>query len=190
MPVNQIKRGTAIDFRGKIWVIHSYSHHSQGRGGAHYKLDLRDLVGNGKLTERFNSGSNVEVVELETKTYQFLYTDTEIHLLDPTTFETHAFPLSIINAGEKVIPFLQDSMELRVDSHESTPVVIKVPERGTYTVVECDPSPSTATNEGKGTSFKQAKLDVGAHVQVPEFVNLGDKVVVDLLDQRYVSRAK
>ncbi|TPX64385.1 hypothetical protein SpCBS45565_g05931 [Spizellomyces sp. 'palustris'] len=191
VPVNQVKRGAVIELRDRIWVVNTYTHHTQGRGGAHYKFDLRDVTGSGKTLERFNSGQTVEVVELDTKELQFLYLDDqELHLLDNDTFEEHAFPLGIFNGGDKAIPFLQDGMRIEVDFHETKPVVVKMPERGTYTVIDTPPVASSGTNESKGTMFKNATLDSGAHVMVPEFVNIGDKIVVDLGEYRYVTRAK
>ncbi|KAJ3010330.1 hypothetical protein HKX48_007453 [Thoreauomyces humboldtii] len=188
--VNTVKRGAVLEHKDKIWVVSGITHHTQGRGGAHYKFDLRSVLGTGRIQDRFNSGSLVEVLELDAKELHFLYVDHELHLIDPETFEEHVFPLNIFNGGDKAIPFLRDAMPLSVLFHESRPVVVKMPERGTFNVVNCPPAASSGTNESKGTTFKDAELDTGAHVQVPEFVNVGDDIIVDLVEHKYVSRSR
>ncbi|KAI8823577.1 uncharacterized protein EV422DRAFT_360963 [Fimicolochytrium jonesii] len=188
--VNQIKRGTVLDFRNKLWIVNNMTHHSQGRGGAHYKLDLREVLGGGKLLERFNAGTMVETVDLQVKQLKFMYADHELHLLDPVDYEEHVVPMSLFSAGDKGLPFLKDSMELKVEYYENTPVIIKMPERATYEVVNTAPPASSGASDSKGTAFKDAELETGARVLVPEFVTIGDKIVVDLLEHKYVTRAR
>ncbi|KAH6563883.1 hypothetical protein BASA50_001315 [Batrachochytrium salamandrivorans] len=166
------------------------SHHRQARGGAHYKIELKELLTGSKAFERYNSGTLIEAVTLEQKVFQFLYADDRLHLIDPVTFEEHDFSFNIVAAGDKVLPFLQDPMEIKVEYHEDKPVIIKVPDRATYTVVETSPSSHSSSESGKGTVFKPAILDNGSTVNVPEFVAMGDQVVVDLSDQSYHSRVR
>ncbi|TPX60212.1 hypothetical protein PhCBS80983_g01938 [Powellomyces hirtus] len=188
--VNTVKRGTVLEHKDKKWLVSGVTHHTKGRGGAHYKIEMREMVGGGKMMERFNSGSFVEVLELDVKELEFLYMDHELHLIDPETYEEHVFPMNLFNGGDKALPFLRESMKLKVEFHESQPVVVKMPERGTFKVVNAPPAASSGTNESKGTMFKEAELDTGATVQVPEFVNIGDDIVVDLVEHKYVSRAR
>lgn len=67
-----------------------------GRGSGHYKLELRDVVGGSRLSERFNSGTSVEGVKLEEKSFQFLYVDDKIHVLDEETMEEHEFDVGLL----------------------------------------------------------------------------------------------
>ncbi|KAI8926688.1 hypothetical protein BC831DRAFT_455690 [Entophlyctis helioformis] len=189
--INQVRRGQVLNMRSKLWVVTSWSHHKQGRGGAHYKLELRELLDGTKAFERMNTGTAVDVVDLEQKTYQFMYADERmVHLIDQDTFEEHEYPIGIIAAGEKALPFLQDTMIVKVEYHNESPVLIKIPEKATYTVADTAPVAHNASESSKGTVYKTATLENGAQVSVPEFVNIGDQVVVDLMEQKYLSRAR
>ena len=97
--------------------------------------------------------------------------------------------LSWTTGGEKTVPFLLDQMQLRVRYHEKTPIRAHCPDRAVYTVTETAPPASSSINESKNMGFKPAKLENGATVSVPDFVQNEDKVIVSLLDHKYVSRA-
>lgn len=95
--INSLKRGEVISHKGKLWVITSFSHHAQGRGGSHYKVDLRDMKTGAKGHERFNTGSILEGVELQEKKLDFLYiSENVVHAIDPDTFEEFNFPIEIL----------------------------------------------------------------------------------------------
>lgn len=86
------------------------------------------------------------------------------------------------------MPFLTDDMLLRVRFHDSTPLIAHCPDRGTFAVKDTPPPSSSSTSESKGMAFKKAHLENGVDVQVPEFVQTGDRIIVNLADQKYVSR--
>lgn len=97
LPVNQLKRGECIRHKNKLWVIVSFTHHSQGRGGSHYKLELRDIISGSKGLERFNAGTTLEGVDLTERKLQFLYSDQDrMHALDTESLEEFEFPLDIL----------------------------------------------------------------------------------------------
>jgi elongation factor P len=97
LPVNQLKRGEVISHKGRLWAIMGFTHHSQGRGGSHYKLELKDLKSGSKGLERFNAGSVLEGVDLEEKKLDFMYaTEESIHTIDPTSFEEYQFPIDVL----------------------------------------------------------------------------------------------
>ncbi|KAL5037444.1 hypothetical protein RTP6_004878 [Batrachochytrium dendrobatidis] len=127
---------------------------------------------------------------LERRTFQFLYADDTLHLIDPVTFEEHEFPFNILSVGEKIVPFLQDSMEIKVEYHEDKPVLIKIPDRAIFTIKETNPASHSAADSSNGVVFKTAVLENGASISIPDFVNVGDKVVVVLSDQSYHSRVR
>jgi elongation factor P len=73
-------------------------HHTKGRGGGHYKLDLRDLKTGARVNERFNTGIYIETVQKTMRPMQFLYQDEELHLLDPDTFEEMTLPVNWVSS--------------------------------------------------------------------------------------------
>ena len=99
--VNTVKRGSVIENKDKLWIVTKTSHHQQARGGAHYKLELKEIVSGAKSFERFNSGSSqVEMVELECKSFDYLYAgDGGLHLFDPETFEEHEFSTDLMTGN-------------------------------------------------------------------------------------------
>ncbi|KAJ3053372.1 hypothetical protein HK097_004422 [Rhizophlyctis rosea] len=189
--VNTVKRGTVISYRDKLWLVTFATHHQQGRGGAHYKLDLNELGSNTKKQERFNSGSMIEAVELDEKVAQFLYTsDGQIHVMDKDTFEETSFPVDVLEGSTKVLPYLLDSTPITLSLHESRPIIARSPDRLTYRVTEVTLASTSTSPDSKRTGSKTATLDVGVTVQVPDFINVGDSVVVNILEGKYLSRAK
>jgi elongation factor P len=85
--INQIKRGMVLELNGKLYSILSSTQRSQGRGGSHYKLELKDLKSGSKAFERVNSGQFLETVELQQREFQFMYADENIHVIDQESFE-------------------------------------------------------------------------------------------------------
>jgi elongation factor P len=95
--INQIKRGTVIELNSKLFAVLASNQRSQGRGGSHYKLELKDLKTGGKAFERVNAGQFVEVVELQQKEFQFMYADESLHVIDQETFEEMSLDGELIN---------------------------------------------------------------------------------------------
>ncbi|KAJ1555264.1 hypothetical protein HK096_005537 [Nowakowskiella sp. JEL0078] len=188
--VADVKKGQIVDHKDSLWVVTDRQHVSQGRGGAIYKLILKDIKTNSKTTERFNPTNFIEIAELEKKTYQFLYIDgNKLHMLDEETFDEHVFGVDMLDAGEKVVPLLKANAPLEVIYHESSAILVSVPKTDVFTIENSPPPPSSTSNEGKGTLHKIAELEGGFLLQVPEFIKIGDQIVVDLLDQKYLRKA-
>ncbi|KAI8898569.1 hypothetical protein BC833DRAFT_614856 [Globomyces pollinis-pini] len=187
--INKIKRGAVVQINGKLLVVQSSQMKTQGRGGAHYKLEMKDIKSGAKALERVNSGNTLEVVELTSKIYSFLYADDQLHLIDPETFEEITLDTSMIQADHpnKVIPFLTSEMDIKVEFHDTTPISIHVPERATFKVIEVG-LPRKEGTESKGTLFKSATLDNNQEIQVPEFVKVDDTVMVNIHSMAYHSR--
>ncbi|KAI8855293.1 hypothetical protein BC829DRAFT_378530 [Chytridium lagenaria] len=137
----------------------------------------KDVLRAGKLTERFNANAVLEGVDLVDKPFQFLY-----------TLEEHAMSLDALEATKDIVPLINDEMNIKVSFQGDKPIMIKLPTTGTFKVVYTDPPASTVTNEGKGTMFKSATLENDFLVTVPEFVQSGDTIVLDLVDGKYKER--
>ncbi|KAF8937536.1 hypothetical protein BGZ58_002567 [Dissophora ornata] len=133
----------------------------------------------------------VEVTELEDHKCQYLYkNDRQLHLMDPESFEMYEVPEDVLE--DKQILMLQPDMIVQLSMFQPDPEVpgkpisIKLPTQAVYVVKEAHPS---AAQANKGTVYKNADLENGIKVQVPDFVNLGDRVVVDTETGKYVRRA-
>ncbi|KAJ3045708.1 hypothetical protein HDV00_007834 [Rhizophlyctis rosea] len=140
------------------------------------------------MVERFNSGTVVEAVELEKKVASFLYADDHIHCINEE-FEETSIPVDLLVGGAKVLPFLQDSTPITIQYHDGQPITAAAPDRLKYRVAETMLAQGKES-KGSGVVFKAATLDNGATLQVPEFINPGDEILVDVQEQKYVSKAK
>ncbi|KAF9577217.1 hypothetical protein BGW38_007722 [Lunasporangiospora selenospora] len=154
-------------------------------------LEVQDLFSGTKHTHRFRSDDMVEVTELIGHKCQFLYkAEGQLHLMDPDNFEMYEVPENVLE--EKQIQMLLPDMLVQLSMFQpdpeqpGKPISIKLPAHAPYVVRETHPS---AAQANKGTVFKNAELDNAIKVQVPDFVNVGDKVIVDTDTGKYVKRA-
>ncbi|KAG0072662.1 hypothetical protein BGZ89_004248 [Linnemannia elongata] len=189
--VLQVRRGNVVEINNVLAVVLKRESSVMGRGTSTIKLDLQDLLTGTKHTERYRSGDMVEVTELEEHKCQFLYKgEGQLHLMDPDTFEMYEVPESVLE--EKQIQLLLPDMPVSLSMFQpdpdvpGKPISIKLPSQAVYEVVETHPS---AQQANKGTIYKNADLQNGIKVQVPDFVNVGDKVIVDTETGKYIKRA-
>jgi len=182
---NEIRQGNVIEHKGGLWVAVKTQHVKPGKGGAFAQVELKNLIDNSKLNERFRSAETVEKIRLEQKDYQYLYeVDGMLTFMDTTTYEQIELQTEFV--GERAA-FLQDGMEVTVESHEGRPLGISLPDQVTLEITDTEPvvKGQTATS-----SYKPAMMENGVRVMVPPFVNTGDKIVVDTNEVTYVKRAE
>ncbi|KAG0222996.1 hypothetical protein BGW42_006176 [Actinomortierella wolfii] len=199
--VLQIKKGYVVEINNVLSVVLKRESSVMGRGTSTVKLDLQDLLTGTKHTERFRSNDMVEgktyplrpttLTELDDIKVNFLYrADGMIHLVNPETLDMYEVPESVME--ERQLPMLLEDIEMRLSMFQpdpdkpGTPISIRLPAQVNLTIKECHAS---AAQANKGTTFKNADLENGLRVQVPDFVNPGDKVVVDTETLKYVRRA-
>ena len=181
---NEIRIGNVIEHKGGLWVAVKTQHVKPGKGGAFAQVELTNLLDKSKLNERFRSAEPVEKIRLEQKDYQYLYeVDGMLTFMDTTTYEQIELQTDFV--GERAA-FLQDGMEVTVESHEGRPLGISLPDHVTLEITDTEPvvKGQTATS-----SYKPAMMENGVRVMVPPFVNTGDKIVVDTNEVTYVKRA-
>ncbi len=182
---NEIKPGHVILHNDQLWVAVKTSHVKPGKGGAFAQVELKNIINGSKLNERFRSSETVERVRLEQKDYQYLYEQGDMLVfMDTESYEQIELPKDFV--GERA-SFLKDGMTVMVDSYESKPISISLPDQVTLQVIEADPviKGQTATS-----SYKPAVLENGVRVMVPPFVAAGERVVVDTNETTYVKRAE
>ncbi|KAG2196689.1 hypothetical protein INT46_009612 [Mucor plumbeus] len=191
LSVGSIKKGQIVQFKDKPWKVLTRDHVSTGRGGAVVKMELQDILSPAKINERFKSGDSLEILNLADEPYQYLYSEgDQIHLLNLETFEEIEMTTSKCEGGDKAVGMLEDSMPIAVSflttpEHGRQPCTFKLPSNYTYTVQSVV---DRAGQAAKGTVYKTANLTNGAKLQVPEFVNEGDKIVVDIDTMKYIKR--
>ncbi|KAJ2716188.1 hypothetical protein H4R19_000791 [Coemansia spiralis] len=184
---NAVRLGSVIDVAGEPQIVVDKYHGGTGRGQAVIKLGLRHAVTGVRSQERFRGNDMLEVMQLVQNRYQLLYTDEDkVHLMDMRTFRELSLDMAVFEGDKAKLVFLEDGMEVIVQSLEPEPGPIswRLPSRGTYKVV----SVRAAVAKEKGATYVPAQLVGGGQVLVPDFVKPGDSIIVDLDQLAYISR--
>jgi elongation factor P len=181
---NDIRPGNVIRHKDKLWRAVKTQAVKPGKGPAYNQVELKALMENTKLNERFRASETVERVRLETRDHTFLYGDDEtLTFMDSETFEQIEIPTEFV--GEQRA-FLQDGMTVSVEAHEGQPIGVQLPQHVTQTITEAEP---VVKGQTASASYKPAVLDNGVRISVPPHIEAGQNVVVDTGTFEYVRRA-
>jgi len=175
-----------IEHQGRLWRAVKIQHTQPGKGGAYLQVELKDIRDGTKLNERFRSSENVERVRLDQKEFQFLYGDGDMFtFMDTETYDQVSLNKDLI--GEDQLAFLQDGMNVQVESFENEPISVQLPETVTLEVTEAD---AVIKGQTAAASYKPAMLENGVRVMVPPHIEMGTRIVISTADLSYVERAK
>ncbi|MFS0672785.1 elongation factor P [Ornithinibacillus sp. 179-J 7C1 HS] len=182
--VNDFKTGLTIELDNDVWQVVDFQHVKPGKGAAFVRSKLRNLR-NGSIQEKtFRAGEKVGKAHVEHKKMQYLYASGDSHaFMDTATYEQIELTSEQI---EHELKFIKENMEVSIISYQGQMLGIDLPNNVTLEVVETEPGIKGDTASG-GT--KPATVETGLVVQVPFFVNVGDKLIINTSDGKYVSRA-
>ncbi len=178
----EFRKGLRIVFDGAPYTIVDFQHVKPGKGGAFVRTKLKHMRQGRVIDNTFRSGEKVELVDFEEKHMQFLYRDERFHFMDTETYDQVS--LSADEVGDAVL-YLQDNTEVEVLYIDGAPVTVEVPNFVELAIAKTDPGVRGDTAQG-GT--KTARLETGAVVQVPLFLNEGDVVKIDTRTGEYLGR--
>jgi elongation factor P len=183
---NSLRAGNIIEHDGKLWVIAKQPDHTKpGKGPAYIQVEMKQLKTGTKLNHRFGSTDNIEKVRLDQRNYQYLYMEDKfLTLMDPESYEQITIDKGLL--GDR-LNFIQDGMELVVESYNDEPINITLPETVILEVSETEP---VVKGQTAASSYKPAILENGVRVMVPPFIDPGVKIVVKIENLTYVERAK
>jgi elongation factor P len=183
---NDFRVGGVLRIEGDLWIIEEYTHRTPGNLRAFVQAKMRSMK-TGNLKEvRFRSGEEVEMVRMEKKPMQFLYRDgTDFVFMDNENYEQINVPERLVGTGAK---FLKESDNCDIlFSEDGTIVAVEPPNFAILAIAKTDPGMRGDTATG-GT--KPATLETGAVVNVPLFLNEGERVKVDTRSGQYLERVK
>ena len=181
---NEIRPGTMIDFEGGLWMAVKTQKVKPGKGGAYNQVELKNVTTGTKLNQRFRSDETVEEIYLEKRDFQFLFSSGDtLTFMDMENYDQ--FELSAEFVGDQA-QFLQDGMKTLVTVYDGKPIGISLPQHVTLSVSEADPVLRGGT---AAPSYKSAVLENGLKLQVPPFIEAGERIVVSTEDGSYVRRA-
>jgi elongation factor P len=181
---NQFRNGMHIELDGTVWRIVEFQHVKPGKGGAFVRTKVKSLDSGSVVDRTFRAGEKFARVHTEVKNVQYLYdSGDEVVFMDEETFEQFGLPRSGV---EDELSFLQPSSTVQMLTVDGRPSGIQLPASVELTVAETEPG---VKGDTVSNVTKSATLETGAVVQVPLFVNVGDRVKVDPKEKRYISRA-
>ena len=181
----EIRPGFILEFEGNLWRVLKTQHTQPGKGGAYMQVEMKDIINGTKRNERFRSADTVEKARLDQTTFQFLYVEGDnIVMMDTNSYEQVTVSAEL--AGDAAV-FLQDGMNVQVESYDEKPISIALPDQVTLKIVEAD---AVIKGQTVSSSYKPAVLENGVRVLVPPFISEGESIVVRTADATYVERAK
>ena len=181
-----IKKGTCIRMDGKLYFCIDFLHRKPGKGNTIMNVTLKDVVNGGVLERRFNIGEKLEDVRVERRPYQYLYQEGDDYIfMNQETYEQVPIAHDLITG----VDFLKEGFVCDVVSDASTDTILfaELPTKVELTVAYTEPGlkGDTATN-----TLKPAKLETGAEIRVPLFINEGELIRVDTRDGSYCERVR
>ena len=166
-----------------MYKVSEWSHNKQGRGSANVRLQLKNIRTGSNIERTFMAGSKFEDVRLDRRSVQFMYADgNDYNFMDSETYEQFTLPQNLL--GE-AINYIKESDTIDVLMYGDDPIDVDLPAAVVLQVVQTE----TGLQGDRATAaFKPARLETGITVNVPLFVNEGDRVKVDTRDGKYLER--
>jgi elongation factor P len=181
----EIRVGNLIEWDKRVWrVLKCYHVHVGGRGGAFMQVEMKDIEAGTKTNQRFRTEDKVERAFVEPREMQYLYQDGEHYVfMDKQNYEQLSLDREFL---ESQTGFLLPNTEVQVNFYNGRAIGLEMPPSVVLTVAETEPGikNATATN-----TFKPATMETGLIVQVPPFINQGERIKVSTNDGSYMERA-
>jgi len=182
---SDFRNGLSIQLDGDIFTIVEFQHVKPGKGGAFVRTKLKNIKTGGVTDKTFRAGERMEQAILERKPMRYIYEqDGDYYLMDLESFEQVPVRRDLI--GEPV-KYLRENEQVGVLFHGGNIIGVELPFTVELEVVETDPGVRGDTASG---GSKPARLETGAVIQVPFFVNVGDRIKVDTRTDAYLERVK
>lgn len=182
---SDFRRGfTKILWNNEPWLVVEFHHVKPGKGGAFVRTKMRNLITGRTLEETFRSGEKFPQPDLEYKKMQYLYAEGKMfNFMDQEDYEQLTFSPEQL---ESVIDYLKENEIYEVIFFQSEPISVEAP---TFMVLSIKETvPGVRGNTAQGSATKPATLETGKVIQVPLFVNEGDKIKVDTREDKYIER--
>jgi elongation factor P len=180
---SEIRVGMLIEYKNDLWQVLKTQHVKPGKGGAFAQVEMKSVNKNTKLNERFRSSESVEKASLDETKFNYLYGDeTDYYFIDPKSYEQINIKKETIGEKGKM---LTENLEVSISFYNEKPLTVELPNQVTCTI---DTTDVALKGQTVSSSYKPATLDNGINIQVPPFIESGDKVIVDTRTMEYVKK--
>ena len=174
----EIRVGMILEYKNDLWEVLKTNHVKPGKGGAFAQVEMKSLMKNTKLNERFRSSETIEKASLDEIKYNFLYSDeNDFYFMNPNSFEQININKNIMGEKGKM---LVENLEVLIK-----PLNIILPNQ-----ITCKVESTEVALKGQtvSSSYKPAKLDNGVNIQVPPFIENGDTIIFDTRTMEYIKK--
>ena len=180
---SEIRVGMLIEYKNDLWQVLKTQHVKPGKGGAFAQVEMKSVNKNTKLNERFRSSESVEKASLDETKFNYLYSDeTDYHFMNPKSYEQINIKKKIVGDKGKM---LTENLEVSISFYNEEPLMVDLPNHVTCIIETTDVALKGQT---VSSSYKPATLDNGINIQVPPFIDSGDKIIVDTRTMEYVKK--
>ena len=180
---SEIRVGMLIEYKNDLWQVLKTQHVKPGKGGAFAQVEMKSVNKNTKLNERFRSSESVEKASLDETKFNYLYSDEiNYYFMDPKSYEQINIKKETIGEKGKM---LTENLEVSISFYNEKPLTVELPNQVTCTI---DTTDVALKGQTVSSSYKPATLDNGVNIQVPPFIESGDKIIVDTRTMEYVKK--
>jgi elongation factor P len=182
---NDLKNGMVLNIDGQLWAVVEFQHVKPGKGPAFVRTKLKNVESNKTVDKTFNAGTKVETATVDRRTMSYLYNDGSSYVfMDVQSYEQLEIPPEIVGNAAN---FLLENQEVVVATNDGRVLFIELP--ASVELVVSFTEPGLAGDSATGRT-KPATLETDHEIQVPLFINQGEKIKVDTRDSSYMGRVK
>jgi len=182
---NDLKNGMTLDLDGTLFQVIEFQHVKPGKGGAFVRTKLRNVKTGAVIERTFNAGVKVTQAIVERTQMQFLYADgADAVFMDLTSYDQIHVPEAVLGDATR---WLTEGSEAQVALHQGVPISVDLPASVVLRITQTDPGAKGDTRTG---ALKPATVETGAVVQVPLFLDEGERIKVDTRSGEYIERVK
>ena len=180
---SEIRVGMLIEYKDDLWQVLKTQHVKPGKGGAFAQVEMKSVNKNTKLNERFRSSESVEKASLDEMKFNYLYQDdSDYYFMDPKSYEQINIKKETVGEKGKI---LTENLEVNISFYNEKPLAVELPNQITCTIETTDVALKGQT---VSSSYKPATLDNGIKIQVPPFIDSGDKILLDTRTMEYIKK--
>ncbi len=181
--INQIASGMALRINDAIFMVMEYHHVKPGKGSAFVRVKLKNVKTQQVLEKTFKTADRLDDVQLEERRLQYLYRSGDsFHFMDNSSYEEIVISSDIL--GDSV-RFLQDALEVTAYCYEGEVLKVILPN---FIIAEVTHTEPGFKGDSSKAVLKPAEIDTGATIQVPLFIDIGDRIKIDTRNGTYVER--
>lgn len=179
-----IRKGTTFELDSQVYTVVEFMHVKPGKGAAFVRTKLKNVITGGVIERTFNPSEKLESATIETREMQYSYTDGEFYyFMDNETYEQ--IPLSEEKVGD-ALKYMKEEMPMTIRFYKGEAFSVQPPN---FVVLEVTHTEPGVKGDTATSGTKPATVETGATIQVPLFVNEGDKIRIDTRSDEYMERA-